>query len=459
MKNVLWGGRFDKGPDALMERVNASIDFDQALAPQDLAGSRAHCTMLIETGILSESDGHAILTGLDTIQGEIERGDLGLSSALEDIHMHIEARLTELIGPTAGRLHTARSRNDQVATDLRLWIRDAIDGLDESLHALQTELVARAEEHAETILPGLTHLQPAQPVIFGHHLLAYFEMFDRDRGRLRDCRARLNESPLGAGALAGTSFPIDRAMTARALGFDRPTANSMDAVSARDFALEFLSACAIAAVHLSRLGEEIVLWASPQFGFIGLSDRFSTGSSIMPQKRNPDAAELVRAKAGRVVGALAGLLVVVKGLPLAYTKDLQEDKEPVFDAAAQLGLCAAVMASMVADMTVHASAMRAAADKGFLTATDLADWLVQSAGMPFRQAHEAAGAAVSLAEERGCGLGELPLDDLRAIAPGVTEGVYEALEVETSVARRTSAGGTAPAEVHAAVRRARERLQ
>ena len=457
-RNALWGGRFESGPSALMQEVNASIGFDKALAAQDLAGSRAHCTMLVATGIVDAADGNAILKGLDQIEGELKRGEFAFSAALEDIHMHIEARLAELIGDAAGRLHTARSRNDQVATDLRLWVRDAIAELDSAFARLQTALVDVADAHAGSILPGLTHLQPAQPVTFGHHLLAYFEMFDRDRGRLADCARRLNESPLGAAALAGTSFPIDRDQTARALGFDRPMANSLDAVSARDFAAEFLAAAAIAATHLSRLGEEIVLWANPRTGFVSLPDAYSTGSSIMPQKRNPDAAELVRAKAGRIIGALAGLLVVLKGLPLAYSKDLQEDKEPVFDSAAQLRLCVEVMAGMVSGLTINSDAMRAAAGEGFLTATDLADWLVQHTGMPFRNAHAVAGKAVKLAESQGCGLSDLSFDSLQAFDPGITRDVFAALEIERSVARKTSTGGTAPDRVREAVARARERL-
>jgi argininosuccinate lyase len=457
-RHSLWGGRFAAAPDALMETVNASIGFDKAMAAQDLAGSRAHSSMLAETGIISADDDRAIQKGLDDIEAELGRGDFVFKPALEDIHMHVEARLAELIGDAAGRLHTARSRNDQVATDLRLWIRDAIDGLDGAFHDLQTVVVNIAGDHVETILPGMTHLQPAQPVTLGHHLLAYYEMFARDRGRLHDCRARLNESPLGAAALAGTPFPIDRESTAAALGFDQPMANSMDAVSARDFVLEFLAAAAIAATHLSRLGEEIVLWASPAYGFVQLPDTFSTGSSIMPQKRNPDAAELVRAKAGRIVGALTGLLVVLKGLPLAYSKDMQEDKEPAFDAAEQLHLCVSVMAGMLRGLQFDAGRMRAAANQGFLTATDLADWLVQSLGIPFRKAHRITGEAVRMAEERGCGLAELPPADLKGLEPGITDDVFEALRVETSVARRASQGGTAPARVREALARAREQL-
>ena len=457
-RNDLWGGRFDSGPGALMEQVNTSIGFDKALAAQDLSVSRAHCTMLVDCGIVGAEDGNAILRGLDEIEAEMAAGEFRVDPAHEDIHMHIEARLRDFAGAAAGRLHTARSRNDQVATDLRLWIRDAIGSLDAALRDLQRALVDQAERHAATILPGLTHLQPAQPVTFGHHMLAYFEMLDRDRGRLRDCAARLNESPLGAAALAGTPFPIDRDATARALGFDRPMANSMDAVSARDFVAEFLAASAIAATHLSRLADEIVLWVSWPFGFARLPDSFATGSSIMPQKRNPDAAELVRAKAGRIVGALTGLLIVLKGLPLAYSKDLQEDKEPTFAAAEQLHLCVAVMAGMVAGLEVDEARMRAAADAGFLTATDFADWLVQTLDVPFRAAHEMTGRAVKRAEARACGLGDLSLQDLRDIEPRITADVYAALQVESSVARRTSFGGTAPQRVGEAVARARARL-
>lgn len=456
--NSLWGGRFTEGPSALMERVNASIDFDKALAPQDIAQSRAHCTMLIETGILTKQDGHAILKGLDAIEREIAAGTFVFTSALEDIHMHVEARLADLIGDAAGRLHTARSRNDQVATDFRLWVRAAIDRLDAAVHALQTALLDRADEHTGTVLPGLTHLQPAQPVTFGHHLLAYFEMFDRDRSRMGDCRARLNESPLGAAALAGTSYPIDRHRTAKALGFDAPMANSMDAVSARDFALEFLSAASIAAVHLSRLAEEIVLWTNPRYCFVTLPDSFSTGSSIMPQKRNPDSAELVRGKAGRIIGALTGLLVTMKGLPLTYSKDMQEDKEPTFAAAETLDLCVQVMTGMIRDMAVNKEAMLAATQDGFLTATDLADWLVQNVNMPFREAHRVAGRIVRLAEQKGVGLHELSVAEMRVVEPRITDAARKVLAIDQSVARRTSFGGTAPALVRRAAKNARKRL-
>ena len=454
----IWGGRFAGGPDAVMERINASIDFDKRLYAQDIDASRAHCRMLVAQGILSSPDGDAIAEGLEKIRAEIDAGEFDFKASLEDIHMNIEARLAELIGDAAGRLHTARSRNDQVATDLRLWVRDALDRLESGLADLQGALLDQAERHADTIMPGMTHLQAAQPVTFGHHLLAYVEMIGRDRSRARDCRARLNESPLGAAALAGTAFPIDREATARALGFDRPMANSLDAVSDRDFALEFLAVAAIAATHLSRLAEEIVLWTSAQFGFVALSDAFSTGSSIMPQKRNPDAAELIRGKAGRVVGALNALLVVMKGLPLAYGKDMQEDKEPVFDAETTLALCVAATTGMIADMTVDRDAMRAAAGAGHATATDLADWLVRTLDMPFRDAHHVTGRIVRLADEAGCALDALPLEAMRKVEPRITEDVFAVLGVENSVASRTSLGGTAPDNVRRAVAAARERF-
>ena len=456
--NTLWGGRFAAGPDALMEAINASIGFDRRLYACDIAGSKAHAAMLAECGIISEEDAAAIGQGLDTILQEIESGSFEFSAALEDIHMNVEARLAELIGPAAGRLHTARSRNDQVATDLRLWVRDAIDGLDADLNGLQSALIDKAEAHADTVMPGFTHLQSAQPVTFGHHMLAYAAMFGRDRARLADARGRVNESPLGAAALAGTAFPIDRAQTAAALGFDRPMANSLDAVSARDFALEFLAACAICATHLSRLAEEIVVWSSAQFGFVALSDSFSTGSSIMPQKRNPDAAELVRAKAGRIVGALTGLAVVMKGLPLAYSKDMQEDKEPVFDAADSLAVCVRATAGMIREMTVNGDRLRAAAGAGFATATDVADWLVRELGLPFRDAHRATGALVKLAEARGVGLDGLTLEEMQSVEPRVTGAVFDVLTVQYSVASRTSSGGTAPDNVRAAAVAARASL-
>ena len=456
--NAMWGGRFAAAPDALMQAINASIGFDKRLYAQDIAGSKAHAAMLAKQGIIRQEDNAAIQRGLDTVLQEIESGRFEFKVALEDIHMNAESRLAELIGDPAGRLHTARSRNDQVATDLRLWVRDAIDGADKALQALQAALIAKAETHAATVMPGFTHLQPAQPVTFGHHCLAYVEMFGRDRGRFADARKRANESPLGAAALAGTSFPIDRHMTATALGFERPMANSLDAVSARDYVQEFLSAGAICATHLSRLAEEIVLWSTPQFGFVALSDKFSTGSSIMPQKRNPDAAELVRAKIGRVVGALAGLTLVMKGLPLAYSKDMQEDKEPLFDAADSLALALAAMAGMVADMTVRPERLRAAASAGFATATDLADWLVRTLDVPFRQAHHITGRLVKLAEGKGVDLAGLSLAEMKSVEPRLTEAVFGVLGVEHSVASRTSFGGTAPENVRRAAAEARKRF-
>ncbi len=452
------GGAGTAGTADVMAEINASIGFDKRLYAHDIAGSKAHCAMLVAQGILTREDGAAILSGLDRILRQIERGELAFDTALEDIHMNVEARLKEIIGAAAGRLHTGRSRNDQVATDLRLWLRDAIDRLDAELVGLQAALIDQAERHAATVMPGLTHLQPAQPVTFGHHLLAYVEMFGRDRGRAADCRKRLNECPLGAAALAGTSFPIDREATARALGFDRPAANSMDAVSDRDFVVEFLSAAALGAVHLSRLAEEIVMWSSAQFGFVTLSDAFTSGSSIMPQKRNPDAAELVRGKTGRIVGALVALLVTMKGLALSYGKDLQEDKEPLFDAADSLSLCVRAMTGMIADMTVNADAMRAAAEAGYATATDLADWLVRRLDVPFRDAHHAAGRIVGLAEARGVRLADLPLKALREVEPRIDKTIREVLAVERAVASRTSFGGTAPDRVRAAAARARERF-
>jgi argininosuccinate lyase len=454
----MWGGRFAAGPEAVMEQINASIGFDKRLYAQDIAGSKAHCEMLVAQGIIDKADGEAILGGLDRVLAEIDGGELEFKTALEDIHLNIEARLGELIGEAAGRLHTARSRNDQVATDFRLWVRDAIDGLEAGIGDLQAALIDQAEAHAATIMPGFTHLQAAQPITVGHHLLAYVEMFGRDRGRFDDARARLNESPLGAAALAGTSFPIDREATAAALGFDRPMANAMDAVSDRDFALEFLAAGTILAGHLSRLGEEIVIWCSAQFGFAALGDGFTTGSSIMPQKRNPDAAELIRAKAGRVIGALTGLAVVMKGLPLAYAKDMQEDKEQVFDAADALALSVAAASGMVRDLRFDAEQLLEATRAGFVTATDLADWLVRTLAMPFREAHHVTGVLVKLAEDKGCDLADLALDDMRAVEPGITEAVYSALRLEDAVASRTSLGGTAPERVLAAARAARERF-
>ncbi len=447
MSNKMWGGRFASGPDAIMEEINASIGFDQRLYRQDIAGSKAHATMLAATGILTQADRDSIRSGLDTVLGEIEAGTFTFSRALEDIHMNVESRLRELIGDAAGRLHTARSRNDQVATDFRLYVRDAIDTLVAQIRSLQLALVTRAEEEAETILPGFTHLQNAQPVTFGHHLLAYVEMLGRDAGRLLDARKRLNESPLGSAALAGTPYPIDRQMTAEALGFDRPTANSLDAVSDRDFVLETLSAAAICGMHLSRFAEEMVIWSSAQFGFVRLSDKFTTGSSIMPQKRNPDAAELVRAKVGRILGALTSLTVVMKGLPLAYSKDMQEDKEVAFDALDALSLSLAAMTGMVGDMQPNRERMRASAAAGFSTATDVADWLVREAGIPFRDAHHITGQIVALAEGKGCGLEGLTIEDFKSIDGRIDSRIHKVLTVDASVAARRSYGGTAPANV------------
>ena len=445
----MWGGRFASGPDAIMEEINASIGFDRKLAPQDIEGSLAHVAMLEKTGIVTAEDAAAIAQGLTTIRGEIEKGEFAFDRALEDIHMNVESRLAALVGPTAGRLHTARSRNDQVALDFRLWVRDTVDQLVGQIAGLQKALAAKALTHAADVMPGFTHLQSAQPVTLGHHLLAYVEMLARDQGRFEDARRRMNESPLGAAALAGTSFPIDREMTAHALGFDRPTANSLDSVSDRDFALESLAAAAICATHLSRFAEEIVLWATPQFGFAALSDKFSTGSSIMPQKRNPDAAELVRGKTGRVIGALAGLLVVMKGLPLAYSKDMQEDKEGTFDALQTLSLCLAAMTGMVADLAPDTQRMEAAAGSGFATATDLADYLVRVLGLPFREAHHVTGRLVALAAQRKVGLEDLTLQEMQSVEPRLEMAVYEVLGVQNSVASRTSYGGTAPANVRA----------
>jgi argininosuccinate lyase len=456
--NEQWGGRFTGGPAEIMRRINASIDIDKRLWAEDIAGSKAHCAMLVSQNILSPQDGAAIAAGLDQIRAEIEGGRFAFSEAREDIHLNVEARLAELIGPAAGRLHTARSRNDQVATDLRLWLRATIDRLDAAMQELQQALIDRAEAEADTVMPGFTHLQIAQPVTLGHHLMAYVEMVGRDRGRLADCRRRMNESPLGAAALAGTSFPIDRAATAATLGFDRPAANSLDAVSDRDFAIEFLAAAALAGTHLSRFAEEIVLWCGDGFGFIALSDAFTTGSSIMPQKRNPDAAELVRAKTGRLNGALIALLTVMKGLPLAYGKDMQEDKVPVFEAADTLELCLAATTGMVRDLRPDRQRLRQAAGRGFATATDLADWLVRIGGLPFRQAHHAAGQIVKRAEELGCALAELPLAELQAVEPTISAAVYDVLDADRSVASRLSFGGTAPVRVRAAVIAARKRF-
>ena len=449
----MWGGRFDSAPDAIMEEINASIGFDKVLAPQDIAGSLAHVAMLADAGIVDRADADAIAAGLQAIRGEIERGDFAFERSLEDIHMNVEARLAAEIGPVAGRLHTARSRNDQVAVDFRLWVRDTVDQLIGQIAGLQKALATRAREHADSVMPGFTHLQSAQPVTFGHHLLAYVEMLARDRGRFADARRRMNECPLGAAALAGTSFPIDRHATAKALGFDRPTANSLDSVSDRDFALESLAAAGICATHLSRFAEEIVLWSTPQFGFAALSDRFSTGSSIMPQKRNPDAAELVRGKSGRVIGALMGLLVVMKGLPLAYSKDMQEDKEGTFDALATLSLCLAAMTGMVTDLAPDTERMESAAGSGFSTATDLADYLVRVHGMPFRDAHHVTGRLVALAAKRKVGLEGLTLAEMQGEEPRLGMGVFDVLGVRNSVASRTSYGGTAPDNVRAQAER------
>ena len=453
MSNKMWGGQFGAKPDPLMEYFSASIDFDWSLYPQDIAASKAHAAMLAKKGIITAQDGKKIAHGLDTILSEIKASKFAFKSALEDIHMNVESRLAELIGPAAGRLHTARSRNDQVATDFRLWVRDSIDGFDAALADYQRALAEKALQYADTVMPGFTHLQPAQPVTFGHHLLAYVEMAARDRGRFADARARLNESPLGAAALAGTSFPIDRGMTAKALGFTRPMANSLDAVADRDFVLETLSACAIAIVHLSRFAEEIVIWSSPLFGFLRLSDRFTTGSSIMPQKRNPDAAELIRAKTGRVVGALTGLLVVMKGLPLAYQKDMQEDKEGTIDAFGTLSQSIAVMTKMVRDMTPDVAAMANAAGAGYSTATDLADWLVRTLKLPFRDAHHVTGRIVAAAAEAGVALDKLPLKAMQAVEPRITKAVYGVLSVDNSVKSRKVFGGTAPQNVRAQAKR------
>ncbi|MGR3485749.1 MAG: argininosuccinate lyase [Paracoccaceae bacterium] len=456
--NEMWGGRFGAGPDAVMTAINASIGFDRRLAAQDIAGSRAHAAMLAAVGTLSPTDATAIEEGLLTILSEIEGGTFDFRVDREDIHMNVEARLAELIGDPAGRLHTARSRNDQVATDLRLWVRDACDEGDQLLRDLIRALLGQAEAGVDWIMPGFTHLQTAQPVTWGHHMMAYVEMFARDLSRLRSARARMNESPLGAAALAGTPWPIDRNLTAQALGFDRPMANSLDAVSSRDFALEYLSVASISAMHLSRLAEELVIWSSAQFRFVAMSDRWSTGSSIMPQKRNPDAAELIRAKIGRIVGANVGLLTVMKGLPLAYSKDMQEDKEQVFDAADHWSLALRAMAGMIADMTANPDAMLAAADTGFSTATDVADWLARYKGLPFRTAHHVTGAMVAAAEAKGCGLSDLTDDDLAGISEHLDPSVRDVLSVQASAASRSSYGGTAPEQVRAQIARWREIL-
>ena len=456
--NAMWGGRFAAGPDAIMEAINASIGFDQRLATQDIEGSRAHAAMLAATGIVSDSDVDAIRKGLLTVLSEIEAGQFQFSTALEDIHMNVEARLKEIIGEPAGRLHTARSRNDQVATDFRLWVRAQCDAAIAGLEALMRALLAQAEAGADWVMPGFTHLQTAQPVTWGHHMMAYVEMLARDRGRFVDARARMNESPLGAAALAGTSFPIDRHMTASALGFDRPMANSLDAVSDRDFALEFLAAASICAMHLSRFAEELVIWSSAQFRFVRLSDRFTTGSSIMPQKKNPDAAELIRAKIGRIFGANVALMMVMKGLPLAYSKDMQEDKEQVFDAADNLMLALAAMDGMVRDMTANREALERAAGSGFSTATDLADWLVRVLGLPFRDAHHVTGSLVAMAEGAGVDLPDLTLAQMQSVNAGITQDVFAVLGVHNSVASRMSYGGTAPAQVRAQIARWKEML-
>ncbi|SIS52750.1 argininosuccinate lyase [Roseivivax lentus] len=456
--NQMWGGRFAAGPDAIMEAINASIGFDKRLAAQDIAGSRAHAAMLAATGIVEPSDAEAMREGLLTVLSEIEGGTFEFSTALEDIHMNVEARLKTLIGEPAGRLHTGRSRNDQVATDFKLWVRDQLDAAEAQLLALLRALLAQAEAGADWVMPGFTHLQTAQPVTWGHHMMAYVEMFGRDLSRVRDARVRMNESPLGAAALAGTGFPIDRHMTAAALGFDRPAANSLDAVSDRDFALEFLSVASISAVHLSRMAEELVIWSSAQFRFVTLSDRFSTGSSIMPQKKNPDAAELIRAKIGRIFGANVALTLVMKGLPLAYSKDMQEDKEQVFDAADNWLLALAAMEGMVRDMSANVPALEAAAASGFSTATDLADWLVRELNLPFREAHHVTGALVALAEKKGCDLPDLSLSDMTSVHDGITGAVFDVLGVHNSVASRTSYGGTAPDQVRTQIARWKEIL-
>jgi len=454
----MWGGRFAEGPAAVMREINASIPFDKRLWRQDIAGSKAHVAMLGAQGIVSAEDAATIGAGLDRVAADYEAHGVTDDLALEDIHMATESALAALIGPVAGRLHTARSRNDQVATDFRLWVRDAIDSVDAGLAALCQALVSRAEEHAESVMPGFTHLQAAQPVTLGHHLMAYYEMVRRDRSRFSDARARMNECPLGAAALAGTGFPIDRRATAKALFFDRPTANSLDSVSDRDFALDYLTAAAQTALHLSRLAEEIVLWASQPFGFVSLPDQWSTGSSIMPQKRNPDAAELVRGHSGRIIGCLTSLMITMKGLPLAYSKDMQDDKPPVFEAHDLLALSIAAMTGMIGTLAFRTDRMRAAAEAGFSTATDLADRLVRVAGVPFREAHHITGAVVKMAEARGVALSDLSLDELQAIDPRIDSGVQAALSVDASVAARTSEGGTAPARVRAAIAAARNAL-
>ena len=451
--NTMWGGRFASGPDAIMTAINASIGFDQRLYAQDIAGSRAHAAMLAATGIITDSDARAIREGLLTVLSEIESGKFTFRTDLEDIHLNIESRLTEIVGDAGKRVHTARSRNDQVAVDFRLWVRDQCDAAISGLTALMQAFLAQAETGADWVMPGFTHLQVAQPVTWGHHMLAYVEMLGRDRSRFADARKRMNECPLGAAALAGTGFPIDRHMTAAALGFDRPTANSLDSVSDRDFALEFLSASAICATHLSRFAEELVIWSTAQFRFVKLSDKWTTGSSIMPQKKNPDAAELLRAKIGRILGATVALFTVMKGLPLTYSKDMQEDKEQVFDAADTLMLSLAAMTGMVSDMTAQKDTLKTAAASGFSTATDLADWLVRALGLPFREAHHITGRLVALAEAKGCDLPELSLAEMQTAHPDITQEVYSVLGVENSVRSRQSYGGTAPDQVRAQIAR------
>jgi argininosuccinate lyase len=454
----MWGGRFSGKPAELMQAINVSIGFDKRLADQDLAGSSAHAAMLRKTGVISSEDEAAIQGGLKTIAAEIDAGTFPFREEFEDIHMNVEARLRELIGPAAGRLHTARSRNDQVALDFRMWVREACDRTGSQIRSLQIALLAKAELHADAVMPGFTHLQPAQPVTFGHHLMAYVEMFGRDASRFADARVRMNESPLGAAALAGSPFPIDRDMTATALGFARPTANSLDSVADRDFALEALAAATICATHLSRLAEEIVIWMTPQFGFIRLSDAFTTGSSIMPQKKNPDAAELVRAKVGRLLGSFTQLIVVMKGLPLTYSKDMQEDKVPTFEAFDALELSLAAMAGMIADLEPDHDRMAVAAGAGYSTATDLADWLVRTLNLPFRDAHHITGAAVKRAEALGVSLPDLPLADLQTLDARITPAVYDVLTPEASVASRTSYGGAAPVQVLAQIKRWKDTL-
>ncbi|MHA1539187.1 MAG: argininosuccinate lyase [Alphaproteobacteria bacterium] len=455
--NTMWGGRFETKPDAIMEKINVSIGFDKVLYTQDIAGSKAHAKMLAKQKILPQKDVDLILKGLDQVKEEIESGQFEFKTALEDIHMNIESRLKEIIGEDAGRLHTARSRNDQVATDFRLWVREACDTTEQNIGALQAALLDLAAEHADTIMPGFTHLQVAQPITFGHHLLAYVEMLGRDRGRFVDTRKRLNESPLGAAALAGTSFPINRDLTAKALGFDAPMANSLDAVSARDFACEFLSSASICSIHLSRLAEEIILWSTAQFNFVRIGDAFTTGSSIMPQKKNPDAAELIRAKAGRVIGNLSSLLIMMKGQPLAYNKDMQGDKEPVFEATDTLSLSLSAMAGMLRDVEVNKESMKESATFGFSTATDLADWLVRTLKLPFREAHHITGTLVKQAEDKDYGLEELTLAEMQAVEPRITQDLFSVLSVENSVASRTSFGGTAPVRVKESIAAARKK--